>query len=153
MSPGYWWLCATGAGLQLEPAPDQLTADQKSHILGAQANLWTEYIREEEHVEYMTLPRLAAMSEVQWMQPAKKEYAAFLERLPRLLSLYDKMGYNYATHVFDIKAELTPNLTPTLDVTFSTIDDAPVYTHSTAVTPASRHPDTRASSPSVRSAN
>ena len=76
----------------------------------------------------MTLPRLAAMSEVQWMQPAKKEYAAFLERLPRLLSLYDKMGYNYATHVFDIKAELTPNFdTNTLDVTFSTIDDAPVY--------------------------
>ena len=111
-----------------EPAPDQLTADQKSHILGAQANLWTEYIREEEHVEYMTLPRLAAMSEVQWMQPAKKEYAAFLERLPRLLSLYDKMGYNYATHVFDIKAELTPNFdTNALDVTFSTIDDAPVY--------------------------
>lgn len=111
-----------------EPAPDQLTADQKGHILGAQANLWTEYIREEEHVEYMTLPRLAAMSEVQWMQPKNKEYAAFLERLPRLLALYDKLGYNYATHVFDVKADLTPNFdTNALDVTFSTIDDAPVY--------------------------
>ncbi len=111
-----------------EPAPDELTPEQKSHILGAQANLWTEYIRKDDHVEYMTLPRLAAMSEVQWMQPDKKDYADFLGRLPRLLSTYEKLDYNYATHVLDIKSELTPNLeTNTLDVTFSTIDDAPIY--------------------------
>lgn len=88
-----------------EPAPDQLTAEQKNHILGAQANLWTEYIRDPEHVEYMTLPRLAAMSEVQWIKPDKKEVAAFLKRLPRLLSLYEKLGYNYATHVSDANGE------------------------------------------------
>jgi hexosaminidase len=93
-----------------EPAPDQLTAEQKNHILGAQANLWTEYISDPEHVEYMTLPRLAAMSEVQWMKPGKKEYAAFLKRLPRLLSLYEKLGYNFATHVSDVKAEQTPTV-------------------------------------------
>ena len=111
-----------------EPAPDQLTEEQKSHILGAQANLWTEYIKEPEHVEYMTLPRLAAMSEVQWMQPGKKNYDHFLKRLPQLLALYDKLGYNFATHVFDVEATLTPNFdTNALDVTFSTIDDAPVY--------------------------
>ncbi|MDD4157787.1 MAG: family 20 glycosylhydrolase [Proteiniphilum sp.] len=111
-----------------EPAPDQLTTEQKNHILGAQANLWTEYVSEKEHVEYMTLPRLAAMCEVQWMEPAKKDYAAFLSRLPRLLALYDKLGYHYATHVFDVEAKLTPNFdTNALDVTFSTIDDAPVY--------------------------
>jgi hexosaminidase len=93
-----------------EPAPDQLTAEQKNHILGAQANLWTEYISDPEHVEYMTLPRLAAMSEVQWMKPGKKEYTAFLKRLPRLLSLYEKLGYNFATHVSDVKAEQTPTV-------------------------------------------
>ncbi|MBZ4652232.1 MAG: Beta-N-acetylhexosaminidase [Proteiniphilum sp.] len=93
-----------------EPAPDQLTAEQKKHILGAQANLWTEYISDPEHVEYMTLPRLAAMSEVQWMKPGKKEYTAFLKRLPRLLSLYEKLGYNFATHVSDVKAEQTPTV-------------------------------------------
>ncbi len=87
-----------------EPAPDQLTAEQKNHILGAQANLWTEYISDPEHVEYMTLPRLAAMSEVQWMQPGKKNYDDFLTRLPHLRALYDKLGYHYATHVFDEKS-------------------------------------------------
>lgn len=111
-----------------EPAPEILTEGQRAHILGAQANLWTEYIREQEHVEYMTLPRLAAMSEVQWMQPGEKNYDQFLTRLPQLLTLYDQLGYNYATHVFDVNAELTPNFdTNALDVTFSTIDNAPVY--------------------------
>ncbi len=111
-----------------EPAPDQLTEEQETHILGAQANLWTEYIKEPEHVEYMTLPRLAAMSEVQWIQPGKKNYDHFLKRLPQLLALYDKLGYNYATHVFDMKATLKANFeTNALDVIFSTIDDAPVY--------------------------
>lgn len=111
-----------------EPVPEVLSDDQKAHILGAQANLWTEYIKEPEHVEYMTLPRLAAMSEAQWMQPEKKEYDQFLERLPRLIAIYDNLGYNYATHVFDVQAAFTPNFdTNALDVEFSTIDDAPVY--------------------------
>jgi hexosaminidase len=111
-----------------EPAPEMLTEEQRAHILGAQANLWTEYIRDEEHVEYMTLPRLAAMSEVQWMQPEKKSYEQFLTRLPRLIALYEKMDYNYATHVFDVAAIFTPNFdTNALDVELNTIDNAPVY--------------------------
>lgn len=111
-----------------EPAPEVLTAEQKGHILGPQANLWTEYITEPEHVEYMLLPRLAAMSEVQWMLSVKKDYDQFLKRLQQLIALYDKLGYNYATHVFDVKATLTPNFdTNALDVSFTTIDNAPVY--------------------------
>lgn len=111
-----------------EPAPEVLTVEQRDHILGPQANLWTEYISNPEHVEYMTLPRLAAMSEVQWMRPGKKNYDQFLTRLPHLLALYDKLGYLYATHVFDVEAVLTPNFdTNALDITFTTIDDAPVY--------------------------
>lgn len=110
------------------PVPKELTEEQQQHILGAQANLWTEYIKDSDHVEYMTLPRLAAMSEVQWLQPDQKDYDEFLERLPHLLALYDKLGYNYATHVFDVQATFTPNFdTNALDVEFSTIDDAPVY--------------------------
>ena len=111
-----------------EPAPDVLTAEQKAHILGPQANLWTEYIKTSDHVEYMTMPRIAALAEVQWTQPEKKNYKQFLTRLPRLLNLYDKLGYNYATHVFDVQAKMTPNFeTNSLDVELSTIDDAPVY--------------------------
>lgn len=111
-----------------EPAPETLTPAQRRHILGAQANLWTEYIKTPDHVEYMLLPRLAAMSEVQWMQPEKKDYQQFLKRLPRLLKLYDKLGYNYARHIFDVQATLTSNTDKNaLDVEFSTIDNAPVY--------------------------
>src|SRR5690554_983406 len=111
-----------------EPAPDRLTEIQKNHILGPQANLWTEYIKDPEHVEYMALPRMAAMSEVQWMQPEKKNYDHFLTRLPRLLTLYEKMDYNYATHVFDVDAAFTPNFdSNALDVELNTIDNAPVY--------------------------
>ncbi len=111
-----------------EPAPEILTQEQRKHILGPQANLWTEYIKESQHVEYRLLPRLAAMSEVQWVQPEKKDYEAFLKRLPQLIALYDKLGYNYATHVFDVETELKANFdSNALDVTFTTIDNAPVY--------------------------
>lgn len=111
-----------------EPVPAQLNDEQKKHILGPQANLWTEYIKESSHVEYMTLPRLAAMCEVQWMQPEKKNYQDFLVRLPQLLKLYDKLGYKYATHIFDVQPKLTPNFeTNSLDVEFATIDNASVY--------------------------
>jgi hexosaminidase len=111
-----------------EPAPDILSEEEKGHILGPQANLWTEYIKEPEHVEYMILPRLAAMSEVQWMDANKKDYEEFLERLPRLISHYNKLDYTYATHVFDVTGEFIPNFdTNALEVEFTTIDDADIY--------------------------
>lgn len=113
---------------EFEPAPTILTEEQKKYIIGAQANLWTEYIKTGDHVEYMTLPRLAAMCEVQWSAPEKKNYENFLNRLPQLLSQYDKWGYKYATHVFDIQPKMTPNFeTNSLDVELSTIDNAPIY--------------------------
>jgi len=111
-----------------EPVPEILTAEQKKHIIGAQANLWTEYISTPEHVEYMLIPRLAAMCEVQWTAPEKKNYADFLTRLPHLTDLYNKLGYNYAKHILDIKADLATDFhTNSLDVTLSTIDNAPIY--------------------------
>lgn len=111
-----------------DPAPDILTPEQKAHILGVQANLWTEYLKTPEMIEYMVLPRMAALCEVQWMQTDKKDYKDFLKRLPHQMNLYSKLGYNYATHVFDVNAKLSPNFdTNSLDVTLSTIDDAPIY--------------------------
>ena len=125
---------AIGGFLPLEkvysfnPIPDELTPEQSTHILGAQANLWTEYIPTPEQVEYMTLPRLAAMSEAQWCAPEKKDYSNFLTRLPRLLDLYEKLGYNFAKHIFDIQAKLTPNIEKgSLDIELSTIDSVPIY--------------------------
>ncbi|MDR1592012.1 MAG: beta-N-acetylhexosaminidase [Prevotellaceae bacterium] len=79
----------------LEPVPAELTDEEKQHILGVQANLWAEYIPTVEHVEYMILPRLAALSEVQWLKAEKKNFDGFLTRLPALLSIYDLNGYNF----------------------------------------------------------
>ena len=111
-----------------EPLPASLTPEQKKHILGPQANIWTEYIPNSQQVEYMLLPRLAALCEVQWTQPEKKNYANFVQRLTKLIKLYDLYNLNYATHVFDIQAKLTPNPQKgTLDATLNTIDKAPVY--------------------------
>ena len=77
----------------LEPVPASLTNDEKKFIVGVQANLWTEYIPTFSHVEYMVLPRMAALSEVQWTMPEKKDYQDFLNRLSRFRGLYDLNGY------------------------------------------------------------
>lgn len=79
----------------LEPIPSGLSPDETKYILGAQCNLWSEYILSPQHMEYMLLPRLAALAEVQWMLPEKKNYDSFAKRLPRLIELYDKLGYKH----------------------------------------------------------
>lgn len=112
----------------LEPVPAALTEEQSKHILGAQANLWTEYIHSSEHVEYMVLPRMAALAEVQWTQPEKKDFKDFTKRLARLMKFYQRDGFNYAKHVFDLKVDFTPDVAKkAVVVTLSTIDDAPIY--------------------------
>lgn len=83
----------------LEPT-NGLKEEQKKYIVGVQANLWTEYITSVDQIEYMLLPRMAALSEVQWMQPAQKNYENFLQRLDNLAKLYQREGLNYAKHVF-----------------------------------------------------
>lgn len=94
-----------------EPVPAEFTPEQAAHILGAQANTWTEYIPTTSYAQYMMLPRLAALSEVQWRDPAKKDYQDFLRRLPQLVNLYDANHYNYATHVLPSSAESTDSAT------------------------------------------
>ena len=75
--------------------PDKLSADEQQYILGVQANLWTEYIAWPQHVFYMLLPRLDALSEVQWCRPDQKDFEDFKARLPHLQHLYDRLGINY----------------------------------------------------------
>lgn len=79
----------------LEPVPADLTPEEAQYIQGAQCNLWSEYILSPQHMEYMLLPRLAALTEVQWMDAERKNYDEFSKRLPRLIRLYDKLGYTH----------------------------------------------------------
>jgi len=78
-----------------EPVPATLKPEFQSHILGAQANVWTEYMPSLNHVEYMAFPRLCALSEVLWSPKASLDFDAFSNRLePDLLRL-EKLGINY----------------------------------------------------------
>ena len=84
----------------LEPAPETLSAEAKAHILGTQANLWAEYLLTEGLVEYQALPRMAALAEVQWTRPERKDYEAFKKRLTRLTAIYELYKYHYAKHLW-----------------------------------------------------
>ncbi len=75
---------------------DGLTPAAQKHILGVQANLWTEYIATPEHLEYMLLPRMCALSEVQWCAADKKDYARFDASLDHTFAILDAMGMNYS---------------------------------------------------------
>ena len=77
--------------------------EYQKYVTGVQANLWTEYIPTFSQVEYMVLPRMDALAEVQWTN-APKDFKAFLPRLVRMTELYDRLGYYYAKHIFDIRA-------------------------------------------------
>lgn len=84
-----------------EPVTEAMTPEQAAHIKGVQANVWTEYIPTFAQVQYMALPRWAALAEIQWMQPGTRDYAAFYKRLQHLAKIYDAEGYNYCTLAFE----------------------------------------------------
>lgn len=84
----------------LEPIASNLTKEESKHIIGVQANLWTEYVTVPSHVEYMVLPRMAALSEVQWLQPENKNFDAFKNRLTSFRHIYELYGLTYARHLW-----------------------------------------------------
>lgn len=79
-----------------EPIPEDLFTEQKALILGAQANVWTEYISTPDHIEYMILPRMLALSEVLWGPKKNRNWEAFQTRLQSHFKLFDKKGYRYS---------------------------------------------------------
>ena len=90
-----------------------LTPGSESHILGVQANMWTEYIATPEHLEYMLLPRMCAMSEVQWCAADAKDYARFEASLEHSFGMFDAMGMSYCLdHKGLIGLERIPARTP-----------------------------------------
>ena len=79
--------------------PEELTEEEGDYILGVQTNLWTEHVAYPEHALYQLLPRLGAMSEVQWCNPEQKDFENWKTRLPQLKKLYDRMGLVYCNEV------------------------------------------------------
>jgi hexosaminidase len=77
---------------KFNPMPASFAVEQRHHILGVQANVWTEHIRTEERVEYMTFPRAAAVAEVGWSAPERLDWDGFLARLPDQMNRYKMVG-------------------------------------------------------------
>ncbi|MBN2745133.1 MAG: beta-N-acetylhexosaminidase [Bacteroidales bacterium] len=80
------------------PLPQDLSEEEKAYILGAQGNVWTEYMKTFSQVEYMALPRMAALSEVLWSAEETKDYGEFLTRLRENVKILDTKKTNYAKH-------------------------------------------------------
>jgi len=78
-----------------EPVPDSLTPDEARHILGAQANVWTEYLKTPEAVEYMAWPRALALAELTWSTKEARDWDSFAARLPGALKTLGRLGVNY----------------------------------------------------------
>ena len=111
-----------------EPLPEELTENEKKHIIGVQANVWCEYMPEERIRQYQILSRLSALSEVQWTMPEQKNYQSFLARLPKMIEKYDFYGYNYARHIFDVSLTDKANLEEgCLEVTLSTLGNDSIF--------------------------
>ena len=86
-----------------EPVAADLTPEQAKHILGVQANLWGEYIAYPSFIQYQVLPRMAALAEVQWMQPQDKNFEEFKVRVTRLCEIYRMHHWAVAPHLWQEK--------------------------------------------------
>jgi hexosaminidase len=111
-----------------EPLPSDLTEEEKSYVLGAQANLWTEQVATGSHAEYMTFPRALALAEVAWSDPKLKNFSEFLTRLPFYLNGMTDRKVNYAKHFYEIKSSMVLDPDLSLNVVLSSNNNnTPIY--------------------------
>jgi len=80
---------------QYEPVPKELSKDEAKYVLGAQANVWTEYMTNPRKVEYMIFPRMSALSEVLWSPAEKRDWEDFKKRLPAMIKRYQLWSANF----------------------------------------------------------
>ena len=92
-----------------DPVPAELTAREALYIRGAQGNLWSEYVPNPAKAEYMLFPRALALAEVDWTQPAKKNYESFIGRLTDYFNRLNTYEVNYSKHLFEIKLNTALN--------------------------------------------
>jgi hexosaminidase len=103
---------AIGGFLPLEkvysfnPIPEELTNEESTYVLGAQGNVWTEYMKTPEKVEYMAFPRAIALAEVVWSSSKNKNYNDFINRLASFQKRLEILNINYANHLYEVKEEI-----------------------------------------------
>lgn len=87
------------------PVPAELDAEAAKHIMGGQANLWTEFVQTFDHVEYMVFPRIAALAEALWTPAANKSWPDFSRRIQTLMKRYDFLGIHYSKSAYNVQAK------------------------------------------------
>ena len=92
-----------------EPVPEELNESEARHILGTQGNVWTEYIKTFDKVEYMTYPRACALAEIGWTSKNLKDFSDFGTRLTHHLKRFDAIGVNAANHLYELKPSIQPS--------------------------------------------
>ena len=108
------------------PTPKQLSAEEGQFIKGVQANLWTEYIPTTEQVQYMIMPRMAALSEVAWTQPEQKNWDDFKQRMEQQYLRYNSIGVNYGTSAYKVRqVVIVESATSRANVSLSTDSHTP----------------------------
>ena len=106
--PGRGAIVTLSQVYDFDPAPAALTAEERRHIIGIQANVWTEHIREQDNVGYALFPRTAALAELAWSPAASHDRAGFLARVPAELNRYAALGLPHATHITPGPPPLAP---------------------------------------------
>lgn len=124
----FGWLTDLAKVYSFDPIPAELEKDQQKHILGGQVNIWAEYMPTSKNVEYMLLPRMAALSETLWSYPQEKDYNSFVARMYRQSLLLDKLGYENCKQAYGVQAKYDYNTDQSeIKITLSTFDNAPIY--------------------------
>ena len=98
-----------GKVYQFDPVVDGMSEEQAKHVLGGQANLWTEYVPTKAQAEYMTYPRLAALAEAVWSSKDNRNWDDFSNRVSSLFQRYGIMGVNYAKSAYQVTTETSVN--------------------------------------------
>lgn len=104
---------------EYEPIPTELTADEAKHVLGAQANVWTEYMPTAKSVEYMVFPRLSAMAEVVWSDKATRNWESFRNRMPSEFNRYGQLGLKASKAFYEVQFQSAVTADKKLQISLS----------------------------------
>ena len=88
-----------------KPVPEELNAEEAKHVLGGQANLWTEYVPNAKHMEYMTFPRILAIAETLWSPASTRNWTDFAKRVEATFPVFKLQEINYAQSVYNVKID------------------------------------------------
>ena len=109
-----------------EPVPEGLSPEQAKHILGAQGNVWTEYMPKSEQVEYMAFPRAFALAEAVWTPKSKRNWTDFTTRIQPHMARLEASGLKFSRNFYDVTASFLNNKVtlkandPALEIRYTT---------------------------------